>query len=573
MSNSPEFLEEILREAKDKLPGWAYAPIFQIARARAGGRVAHKVDEPDVMSKLAMSAFTEKKIQALSDDELKSVWKKIGAWFKNASKRKQETDGFLKAARLILNEAQTRKLKFKGEQLKEALEPKVEKELEPEVVTQGPTRAVVAFVGAYPSHIDKARKEPFTGTTGALFKQKYLEPLELKREDVLLTNVFPVVLKSEQDICDWEGWIKEELYNKAPRIIITLGKEARQILGDKADFNLPHPTAVQKHGDSGEIDRKLKQIAKKIKEQKQVVKKMERWEKFWTKVVKEENKSNLIAIVMDNGESALLFSDCIIPILKNSEIKTEMVDFTFGIVQKDLVELFLDNGTNLDRYLLQAPKGAAPYWTIEKTADTKPIAETGNPADYISGLDNSHDIVFWGLPNQPLRKIDVASCKEIPKFTTKISKALKPKQIVYGVVLDPYGKKGAQPDAHNDWMPPAEIEKAAHAYLKNSRVVGLQHKNKANAKVVESWVEQYPDKQYEKAMRGESHKVFRRKFGNDFIHSGSWLMGVELSDKEWDLYQKGEINAFSPGGHGLRRPLSPSQMPHVEFIDVIERRS
>jgi hypothetical protein len=47
---------------------------------------------------------------------------------------------------------------------------------------------------------------------------------------------------------------------KGVPVVVALGKEAKAALGDQADFVLPHPAAVMKRGDSGEVGRKLKAI-------------------------------------------------------------------------------------------------------------------------------------------------------------------------------------------------------------------------------------------------------------------------------------------------------------------------
>ena len=154
----------------------------------------------------------------------------------------------------------------------------------------------------------------------------------------------------------------------------------------------------------------------------------------------------------------------------------------------------------------------------------------------------------------------------------QINKAEKAKQIVYGVVLDPYGKNGAQADGHNDWPPPAMIEKAAHEYMKGPKVIGMRHGQKANAHVVESWIEMYPTQEdYRKALNDEPHQVSRRPFGDDVLHSGSWVIGVQLGNDEWAAYERGDINAFSPGGLGVRTPITQSMMPEVEFVDLVPK--
>jgi hypothetical protein len=104
------------------------------------------------------------------------------------------------------------------------------------------------------------------------------------------------------------------------------------------------------------------------------------------------------------------------------------------------------------------------------------------------------------------------------------------------------------------------------------RVIGLQHSVKANADLLESHIEQYPTHDdYLKAMRGEPHRVTRRPFGDDFVHSGSWIVGVRLGKEEWELVRKGELNAFSPGGSGIRIPITTEDMPQVTFVDLVQK--
>ena len=153
-----------------------------------------------------------------------------------------------------------------------------------------------------------------------------------------------------------------------------------------------------------------------------------------------------------------------------------------------------------------------------------------------------------------------------------ITKASDVKRIVYGVVMDPYGDKGPEADAHNDWNPPASVEAAAHNFAKGDMVIGLQHKKRIKAQVVEMWVEQYPTrKDYLAAMKNDPHSVYAREFGDETIHSGAWLMGAELGPEEWALFEKGEITGFSPGGFGKRFPMKKSDMPTVKMIELVKK--
>lgn len=150
---------------------------------------------------------------------------------------------------------------------------------------------------------------------------------------------------------------------------------------------------------------------------------------------------------------------------------------------------------------------------------------------------------------------------------TPIHKASPIKQIVYGAVLDPY-----QVDTQQDWCPPREIEDTAHGFLEKSGFVGLQHTQVApDAKVVESFVEQYPsESDRAKAHANKPHRVYARKFGDDVVHSGAWVIGVKLSDRLWQQYQAGEIAAFSIEGFGKREPVEKEAMPLVTFVEIGE---
>lgn len=147
-------------------------------------------------------------------------------------------------------------------------------------------------------------------------------------------------------------------------------------------------------------------------------------------------------------------------------------------------------------------------------------------------------------------------------LTVQITKSNDEQQRIYGVVLDPY-----QVDAHNDWIPPRDVKETATRFLKESRVIGFEHQTTAKAVPVESFVEAYPSDEDEKlAYANEPHKAYVRKFGNDKIHSGAWILGVELGDEEWALVKSGEIDAFSIGGFGEKYETTTSEMPQVEFV-------
>jgi uracil-DNA glycosylase family 4 len=566
--------------------------------------------------------------------------------------------------------------------VKEYLAANVIKALRPEVPTVGPKGARIAFVGASPSKVEVARREPFVGQAGETFNEEYLRPLGLKRSEVVLTNAVPVLLEEDgktreptvEEIKEWRGWIHEQLAEKEPEIIVALGRKAESAIADhhNVDFVLPHPSAVRRFGDSGEVKRKLQRIRERLRKSavsKQLPKPLLRpmaeggtraaaafghWDKNWNDALpktgrgeftyqhhwrglnEEETKLGEEALLKTdhslhgdlrlsgNGDELWGFTvflgktednrgremgDKLIGWKKDDNIELspklaqprEWIDagarkplvtgpgevgataeksskffkldggkYEMGMARQHAVEIFLDGKHLKGRYLiLFAPIGGRRRWLIDKPEDQTPWAESRDLADVISELKQKRQRwLYWSKPGDRPQLIDVRSGKVVSK-SVSIAKADEVKRIVYGVVLDPYGT--GQPDAHNDWTPPEEIEKTAHRYLEQSRVISLQHKKKANAQVVESWVEPYPTGDYKKAMRGEPHRVYKRKFGDDFIHSGSWLLGVKLSEELWEMFKAGKITAFSPGGIGMRRQIRPSAFPEVSFVELVER--
>jgi hypothetical protein len=441
---STEYLEEIWSEAKKVMPGWMYATLHMQARSRAGGRAAHRAPEPTAIERLALVYITPESLREIEGKELQSIWKRLGEWHLGALRKKQSPESIILAAKVVCDEIRKR-----------GSEPPISALLEDvEGLTKSKDR--VAFVGICPEQSEEVRE---------LFKTKYLEPLGLTKDGFWNFSIIPEVIDVEdieKKIPDWEEWAIEKVEARQPGIVIALGKTAKRILGDRAAFVLPHPAAIKKFHDSGEVPRKIKRIAKQLAI-------LDKEEKF--------NKTRKNKTPISNGE---YFAD----------------------------------------------------------------SEAGTSAEGESEM-----------------------------FAT-IAKADDVKRIVYGVVMDPYGANGAKPDAHNDFIPPSTIEDAAHDFMQGDRTIGRQHKEKTNAQVVESWIEMYPDQaEYKKAIEGKDHKVLRREFGTDMVHSGSWIMGVKLGEADWKAYEKGELNAFSPGGVGFRQVIKPDQMPKIQFIDLVRTKT
>ncbi|WP_242730410.1 XkdF-like putative serine protease domain-containing protein [Bacillus altitudinis] len=116
---------------------------------------------------------------------------------------------------------------------------------------------------------------------------------------------------------------------------------------------------------------------------------------------------------------------------------------------------------------------------------------------------------------------------DFQKEISVLTKAEDAHRLVYGVVYEPHVE-----DAHGDYMTPAEIEKAAHGFLKDAREIDKQHDFQGGVgEVVESYI---------------APSDF--EMGDEVIKKGSWVLVTKASDEIWEQIQKGEITGYSMAG-------------------------
>jgi hypothetical protein len=237
--------------------------------------------------------------------------------------------------------------------------------------------------------------------------------------------------------------------------------------------------------------------------------------------------------------------------------------YKVGAVSDNSIQITLDHKIGKGRYLLKRDVSGDrdSTWTIESSVEHS--MESGGTDQTLAQYES--DSVDLTVVESPEGIYDLP-INEVGRREVTILKSDNEKQIVYGVVLDPY-----QVDAHDDWISPKAIEETAHHWMEKSRVIGFNHQEKADASAVESWLVPYPsDKDYKNAMANKDHKAFTMPLGKDVVHSGSWVLGTRLSDKEWSKVQSGELNAYSIGGFGARRETSLKDLPTVDFVDLTE---
>jgi hypothetical protein len=130
-----------------------------------------------------------------------------------------------------------------------------------------------------------------------------------------------------------------------------------------------------------------------------------------------------------------------------------------------------------------------------------------------------------------LQAIEANKSEEDWSVSVEFYKEDLDKQLVFGIVMEP-----EVIDSQGDFSTEEEIEKAAHGFLRKSRIIGNSHKLKAKAEVVESYIAR-------EAAVVEGQEVKK----------GSWIMVVKIHDGElWEGVKSGDFNGFSIGGKATR---------------------
>jgi uracil-DNA glycosylase family 4 len=207
--------------------------------------------------------------------------------------------------------------------------------------------------------------------------------------------------------------------------------------------------------------------------------------------------------------------------------------YEIGMAREHAIEVFFHGDKLKGRYLLQyAPVGGGRrVWLISKPEDQRPYAETHNLDDVIAELKQKHQRYLFWRDGDKFQRIDLAE----KSYAMRLLKADQEKQYVLGVVLEP-----DTVDTQGDIISAEEIEQAAHWFMVESRVIGKDHRERADAEVVDSFVTPV-----DFAINGEQ------------IKQGSWLLGIRIKDPElWKAVKEGKYTDFSVGGVAVRRPTN-----------------
>jgi len=176
-----------------------------------------------------------------------------------------------------------------------------------------------------------------------------------------------------------------------------------------------------------------------------------------------------------------------------------------------------------------------PYKNTKELPDAvKKLPEKAQRA-FMHAFNSAHDS---GKDEETSFKIAWSAAGNVKKDSVRPLVKAGPdadaQQIIYCVVLEPDTE-----DLQGDVISAQEIEKVAHEYAIESRVVGDSHSTVADASVVETFI---------------APADFPAGDGS-VIKKGSWVMAIKIHDKSlWYAVQAGEYDGLSIGGFGERIP-------------------
>jgi hypothetical protein len=143
--------------------------------------------------------------------------------------------------------------------------------LKAEIPPYGSESPKAVFLAASSNRIEVARGLPLAGEARRLFRKSILEPAGLREEETGFLYLVPRCLNREPkawEIDAWRPWILQQLQTMNPQVVVSLGKAAAN--EGLAAITLPHPHAVLRRGDSGELARKVKRLKEALAEAQSV---------------------------------------------------------------------------------------------------------------------------------------------------------------------------------------------------------------------------------------------------------------------------------------------------------------
>lgn len=123
--------------------------------------------------------------------------------------------------------------------------PELKKQATQLVFGDGNAEANIVFIGEAPGKNEDQQGKPFVGAAGK-FLNEMLEMINLKREDIYITNIVKYRPPNNRDPepaekAEWLPYLQEQLDIIQPKLIVTLGRHSMDVL-------LPGLKISQVHG-------------------------------------------------------------------------------------------------------------------------------------------------------------------------------------------------------------------------------------------------------------------------------------------------------------------------------------
>ena len=129
--------------------------------------------------------------------------------------------------------------------------------------------------------------------------------------------------------------------------------------------------------------------------------------------------------------------------------------------------------------------------------------------------------------------------------TFEISKVSQDERMVFGFFSIAKMNGESVIDSEDEFIDPAELEKAAYEFNLVSRQAGKDHRVVGVGRLVESWM---CTKAKQEAMRDMLEKAGVKEVAFN-INADFWYGGFRIDDEHtWDLVKSGEYTCFSIGG-------------------------
>lgn len=193
-----------------------------------------------------------------------------------------------------------------------------------------------------------------------------------------------------------------------------------------------------------------------------------------------------------------------------------------------------------------------PIW-LSKNPDSITPAQLGQVRNALPRFEQNKNVydtrsraAVESRIDQARKKFKVGEFAETEKadveWQCEIAKLDMECQVAIGPVLKVSRVGDIRPDSQRDTVTAEQVEEAAYNFMIKSRFTDLHHKARLPHKrvaVVESYLA---------PVDFMINKVEVKK--------GDWVAGVKFFDNElWEAVKRGEIQAFSIKGRGIRRPM------------------